>query len=380
MNTLPRDAKILLVTEPSGGGSGRHVVDLARELSHRGLRVHVAYSPTRAEKRFEEELRSSDLAKVFALPMQRQVGPWDFADALRLRRLIAEEGPYDVVHAHSSKAGALARAVTSPRSLRIYTPHAFRTMDPAIGRKGSLVYGSIETLLARVLTDGVIAVSREEYDHALALGIPKSKLFLVLNGVAGWPPIDRAAVRRDLEIPPDAIVVGFVGRMSDQKNPLRFVEALRIAHARDPRIVGVMIGDGELFPEVTRTAPPHVRLLGSRDARRYLEAFDLFAMTSNYEAMPYVLIEALFAGLPIVATRVGGTAATVRAGENGALVPIDASPRDFADALLPFVDADRLAAQSAASRRLAEGFTTAKMAQETVAVYDACLRRKIGGA
>jgi glycosyltransferase involved in cell wall biosynthesis len=366
--------RILLVTEPSGGGSGRHVIDLARELTVLGHEVAVVYSPTRAEPMFVRELRSLAFFAVEALPMRRAVGPWDVGAALALRRIIDRLGPFDVIHGHSSKAGALARLVAPPGAARVYTPHAFRTMDPTTGRLSRLVYGGVEALLGRLVSDAVIAVSPEEAEHARALGIPESKVHTVINGLTPAPVVDREAARAALGLKPADIAAGFVGRLCAQKDPVRFAEAIRLAHARDPRIRGVVLGDGELKAETLAAGGEALTVHSGLNAREYLPAFDLFVMTSRYEAMPYVLLEALQAGLPIVSTKVGGTSVAVADGENGVLLDLDASPGGIAEVIIAQAPADRRAAFSAVSRAKGAGLTASDMAGATVAACRQAIR------
>lgn len=154
--------RVLLVTEPSGGGSGRHVIDLARELGELSHKVAVVYSPTRAEPTFVRELERLSLFAVEALPMRRAVGPWDISAARTLQEIIDRLGPFDVIHGHSSKAGALVRLVAPRGAARVYTPHAFRTMDPSTGTLARRVYGAAESILGRFVSDAIIAVSPEE--------------------------------------------------------------------------------------------------------------------------------------------------------------------------------------------------------------------------
>lgn len=314
---------------------------------------------------FVRELESLSLLAVEALPMRRAVGPWDIAAARALRRIIDRLGPFDVIHGHSSKAGALARLVAPRGAARVYTPHAFRTMDPTTGRLSRLVYGGVETLLGRFVSDAVIAVSPEEAEHARALGIPASKVHTVINGLTPAPDVDREAARAALGLRPGDIAAGFVGRLCAQKDPVRFAEAIRLAHARDPRIRGVVLGDGELKAETLSAGGEALTIHSGLNAREYLPAFDLFVMTSRYEAMPYVLLEALQAGLPIVSTKVGGTSVAVADGENGVLLDIDVSAAAIAEVILAEAVADRRAAFGAASRLRGAGLTASAMAVAT---------------
>lgn len=318
---------------------------------------------------FVRELEHLSLSAIEALPMRRAVGPWDLRAARDLRSIIARLGPFDVVHGHSSKAGALARLVAPDGVARIYTPHAFRTMDPANGRLVRLVYGGIEMLLGRFASDAVIAVSPEEAVHARALGIPASKVCTILNGLTPSPHIDRPAARAALGLTPADIAVGFVGRLCAQKDPLRFAEAIRLAHSHDPHIRGIVLGDGELKSATLDEGGDALAVYSGLNAREYLPAFDLFVMTSRYEAMPYVLLEALQAGLPIIATAVGGTSVTVADGDNGVLLDVDASGTQIADTILAHRAPACRAALGAASHARGAELTATDMAAATVAAY-----------
>lgn len=366
--------RVLLLTEPSGGGSGRHVVDLARELAALGHQVSVIHSPLRAEPRFLREIAAIPLKALETTPMPRAVGPWDIDAAITLRRMIDRLGPFDIVHAHSSKAGALARLI-GLRAAIIYTPHAFRTMDPTMGRPGRLVYGGIETLLAVLATRALIAVAPEEAAHARALGVAKWKIHTIVNGLTPAPKVDRPAARAELGLAPGDLAVGFVGRLCDQKDPVRFAAAIRIANSRDARMRGVILGDGELDAAVRAAGGDAVTVLSGLNAVEYLPALDLFAMTSRYEAMPYVLLEALQASLPIVSTQVGGASVALRDGQNGRLLPVDAPPDVIAEAVAACLESTRRAAMAQVSANMARTLTARAMAEATVAVYRKSLRR-----
>lgn len=369
IKSLRSALRVLLVIEPSGGGSGRHVIDLARELAALHHEVVVVYSPIRAEPMFVRELQGLSLVAVEALPMRRAVGLWDIGAARALRRVIDRLGPFDVIHGHSSKAGALVRLVAPRGSARVYTPHAFRTMDPATGNWDRILFGGVETLLASLVSDAVIAVSPEEAEHAQSLGIPANKLHLIINGLAPAPVVDREAARDVLGLKRGDIAVGFVGRLCAQKDPVRFAEAIRLAHARNPRLRGIVLGDGELKGATLASGGNALTVHSGLNAREYLPAFDLLVMTSRYEAMPYVLLEALQAGLPILSTAVGGTSVAVVEGENGALLSLDAAGTEIADFILSHAHSDRLAALGAASRVKGARLTASKMARETLSVY-----------
>ncbi|MCF3639497.1 glycosyltransferase family 4 protein [Rhizobium sp. TRM95111] len=374
--------RLLQVLEPSGGGSGRHFLDLCRGLTGRGHQVHAVYSPVRAEQSFLDELMAIGLAAVHAVPMARAPGPSDFAAHAALARLARQHGPFDVIHGHSSKAGALTRLRLPGRHVpRIYTPHAFRTMDPTLSRVGHIVYGGIERFLARFLTDQIICVSADEYAHARGLSMPRNRLSIVVNGVTPPPTGSRHALRERLGIPDDALVFGFVGRLSHQKAPERLVRAFSLAAAKLPQAYLLMVGRGELEAmvrgEIARSAAPdRIRLTGEVPGPLAMDAIDAVVLPSRYEAMSYVMLEAAAAGKPLILTEVGGAATVLKDGRNGVLVANVDDPRQLAAGMLRVSDAARLARYTEAALAQSGDFGIARMVLETEAVYRSVLRER----
>ncbi|WP_426022818.1 glycosyltransferase family 4 protein [Brevundimonas sp. PWP3-1b1] len=365
--------RILLVIEPSGGGSGRHVADLAQALIQAGHDVSLIYSPLRADSVFQDAVAALSLKALERLPMRRGVGPWDIGALSALNRLIARLGPFEVIHGHSAKAGALVRLAKAPGAARLYTPHALPMMGPL--RPATMLAGAAEWLLAWKTHSAIIAVSQEEAACAHRWGLPDSRLHVVPNGLAAWPSSDRQAARHGLGLPDDARIIGFVGRLCAQKDPVRFARAVRLAQAKDPRVVGVMIGDGDLAPAVRTAGGDAVRLLGARDAGPLMAGFDLFAMTSRYEAGSYAMIEAAALGLPIVTTDVGGVAALIDAGARIDRLPLDATPERLAEALLA-----ALHHPAVTSPLKNDSLSAARMAAQTLRVYrHAFVLRRLGG-
>lgn len=375
IRTSIKRLSMLQVLEPSGGGSGRHFLDLCRAMQHRGHSVTAVYSPVRAEAAFVSELEGIGLDNVIPLAMRRAPGPWDVTAWWHLRKIAARHGSFDLIHGHSSKAGALTRLRLPGRHTPVlYTPHAFRTMDPTLGSKGRLIYGGIERLLGDWLTDRMICVSRDEYNHAISLGIPEARLGIVVNGVNAPPISQRAAIRKHYGIPQDALLFGFVGRMTRQKAPERLVEAFaRIAQGL-PQAHLLMIGVGELETTVTdmiRTAglENRARLDGSVPGVAAIDAFDVVVMPSRYEAMSYVMLEAAAAGKPLLLADVGGARTVLEPGKNGYIVPNTDDPRELAAAMARFADPKLLASLAAEARRRKDRYTLASMADATEAIY-----------
>jgi glycosyltransferase involved in cell wall biosynthesis len=290
---------------------------------------------------------------------------------------MAGAGPFDIIHGHSSKAGALARLRLPGRHVpRIYTPHAFRTMDPGLGAVGRKVYGSIEKLLARSFTDRLICVSADEYAHARALGMPRDRLTIVVNGVETPPTDRRDAIRAAHGIPADALVFGFVGRLCHQKAPERLVSAFQRLAGQVPNAHLLMIGSGETAGAVRRQvdASAHfnrMHLTAGLTGPQTMAAIDVLVMPSRYEAMSYVMLEAAAAGKPLILTDVGGASTVLTDGQNGVLVENDDDPQHLAHAMLRLADPARLARHTAAAIARSRDYSLERMIGETEAIYRA---------
>jgi len=369
--------RILLALETSGGGSGRHVLDLAAGLSAHGQDVTVVWSPDRAEAHFVEKLEALNGVASHPLSMRRALGLHDLRSLRDLAAFVRSAGPFDILHGHSSKAGALVRLL--PRNLpgaRIYTPHAFRTLDPALSGPARIFYGQLERLLA-LRADRLIAVSKAEEMHARSLGLGAKRVRLVMNGIPPGYALPRAEARARLRLASEEIAVGLVGRLDLQKDPIRFVRAAKHAQSLQPRLRAFVAGDGPLREAAeaeARSTAADVTFLGWRDSREIMAGLDLFCMTSRYEAMPYTLLEALHAGVPIVSTQVGGTDETVGRGVTGEVLPADASAQSIGHAIAELArDRPRRRNYSTASKSLARQRTTDRMVEQTIETYHEAL-------
>lgn len=378
--------RICLVIESGGGGAGRHVLDLARELPLRGHAVAVIYSAVRAEARFTDELLSLPVTPV-EVAMTRNPGPRDLVAACRLAKALREHGPFDIVHCHSSKAGALVRLVPTGAAARVYTPHAFRALDPEASALSRSAVTVIEQMLGRARTDALIAVSQGELTFAREQRIAPGRCHLIRNGVIHPRSVDRAAVRRELRLSEAHFVVGFVGRLSYQKAPERFVEAMvQVMHARDD-VHAVVIGQGSHESMVARAVDrsglaDRFRLLGGADAQNYIGAFDVLMMTSRYEGLSYVMLESLAAGVPIISTDVAGAHdVIVENGREGLIVDGGEDLVDnLAEAALGMArDRERLGRMQEAARARGAVLNGQRMIDEIEALYRRTAAEKRSG-
>jgi len=340
--------RVLLLIEASGSGAGRHVLDLADGLAQSGHEVHLLYSPLRIEDAFLQRIRELDGA-IYSkdIAMRRSISPWhDMRSYTRVVEYTRKFGPFDIVHGHSSKAGALARLIKifGARSAKIvYTPHAFITLSPGLSGLKRMAYSAIERFLGRRFSDAVIAVSHQEAEHAVELGLPASRVHTIANGVGPAKDVlkHRGEQRQALNIASDDVVIGFSGRLDYQKAPEVLLEAyLALGTGVDTHLV--FLGEGPERQKLEGIAGAHhitgaIHIVGYHAmAQEFLSAFDIFVLPSRYEGLPYTLLEAMATGLPVVATAVGGNCELVREGVNGFLVPPD-SAEDLKKALYSLV-------------------------------------------
>lgn len=370
----PAAKKILLILESTGAGVGRHVIDLARALDRADCEVHLIYSGLRMEAGFRGELARLERVYTRRIDMRRAPSPGDILAVLKIRSYLTRYGPFDVIHGHSSKGGALARlaAIGYPGSC-VYTPHAFRTMDPLLHPAARWLYKAIERGLG-TLTSTIIVVSEDEKRHAIELGLPEELLQVVPNGIDAGSLGSRDAARRELHLDADEVCIGFVGRLAPQKAPETLVEAFAgIAH-RFANARLAILGDGPqsaTLHEQAERLGVHERILWVKDMTgpEVMPAFDIFVMPSRYEGFPYVLLEAAVAELPIIATPVGGTSAVLRESTNGFYTPVERPDRLELALSRLLKDPALRRKMGQASGIIGRSFTIDTMVERTLQVY-----------
>lgn len=297
--------RIAHVVEATFAGVGRHVLDLAGEQARRGHEVHVFYSPARESSFFATERQQQTAVTWHPMQLARGAALRDITAVRRIRRAVRSLG-LDVVHGHSTKGGMVARMVGGG-TVVLYTPNAVYSMNPHLRPVVRRAVSLIEVALSK-RTDGIIAVSPEEQQHIVEIGIDPQKVRLVPNGIADWVETDEQSLRDELGLEADVKIVGFVGRLDHQKAPDVLVSVYAEVALLDDKAHFVVVGGGPLEDEVAErvSSIPELRrrchLTGERPGRWALASFDVFVLPSRYEGFPYVLIEAVHAGLPVVTT------------------------------------------------------------------------------
>lgn len=313
------DVVVLHVMEALEGGTARHLADLVRHAQ--GVRHHVVVPAERSAGVTDRDAAPAMAAAgavVHHLPMSRT--PWAPGNARAAAGLVRLRGRVqpDVVHAHSSIGGALARLIPWGAPL-VYTPHALTD-----GR----AYLAFERLLGR-RTDHLIAVSSSEGELVVHLGlVPRTRVEVIPNGIDLEPPApDGRNLRTLIGVPAGVPLLGTVARLIPQKAPAWFVGACAELARRRPDAHFVLIGSGPLQAELDRDVRRHGledhfhQLAHLAAASRVLDQLDVVALLSRFEGGPYLPLEAMRAGTPVVVTDVVGNRDVVEDGVSGHVVP-----------------------------------------------------------
>lgn len=351
----------------------RHVMDLSREMHAQGHEVDIAYSSLRFEPAFKDRflaLKDEGIG-MYEIPMRQEPHPSDRFCVRELRAKIKAQR-YDVVQGHSTKSGLVARLAAKKLGCKVFfTPHGLYTQTPGTSKKKALVYGVLERYLAR-FTDKIILLSESELAHARELGLPASKLVRGTNGIAEPAWESRDACRARYRLGADDYVIGWIGRFAFPKSPETAIRTMALVIQQLPNAKLLMAGEGVDLEACKALAcdlgvKENVVFTGPVKVAEFFPACDVEFLSSLSEALPYALLEALFAGLPIVATRVGGTKETITQATNGY---VGDTEQELADALVKLgKDATLRESMGAASHARSSDFTIKSMVDWHLNLY-----------
>ncbi len=303
---------VALVLASSTGGVGRHVLSLVRGLADAGSPVLVC-GPAATDQLFGFTAAGATFVPV---EIPAAPGPQD-AGAIRTLRRALDAAGADVVHAHGLRAGFVA-VLARPRVPVVVTLHNAVLARGLRGHASNLV----ERVVARS-ADVVLGASGDLVERARALGAQDARPGPVAAPAAAPPRRSRAAVRAEFGIPARTPLVLSVGRLHPQKRYDLLVDAAARWRSLDPAPVVVIAGSGPSYMALAQRASAlraPVTLLGHRgDVPDLLAGADLAVVTSDWEARQLFAQEALRAGVPLVATAVGGLPGLV--GDAARLIP-----------------------------------------------------------
>lgn len=325
--------RIVMIVESMLGGIRQHVCDIVKSLDRQEYEIFVIYSDRRADDTFK---RDKDQLKNYANfilcnSMQRSLGMKDFIAYKEIVGLFKKINP-DIVHCHSSKAGIVGRlaAKRCKVPLIIYTPNAYAFQSPNTSMLKRHIYVFAEKMLSKYATSVTINVSKGEMKLAQRYKIDRPEKFqLIYNGIPELELKEKQQIRKELGLNENIFYVGVTARCALQKDPFTFLEIAKETVNRNSNIEFVYIGDGDLQEKMLQWIKDHrleskIHMLGFRtDAALIVGAFDLYLSTALYEGLPYSMIEAMRAGVPIIATDTVGNNELVFDSINGRLFSIE---------------------------------------------------------
>lgn len=268
---------------------------------------------------------------IYIVNMTREIRlKQDIKATLQIRKLLKKIKP-DILYLHSSKAGAYGRiAMLFNRKVKIlYNAHGwYFNADMSTKKKKVIIL--IEKILA-LRANKIINISKSEYNSALKYKIaPERKMCVIENGIdfTKFEGCDkyREETRKKYNIGDNEIVIGVVGRLSEQKDPMTTIKAFNEVYKENKNVRLMYVGSGELENEVMEYAKENnlqhlVTITGwVNDTEKYIPAFDIAILPSKWEGFGLAIIEYMACKKPIVASNVGGIADIIKDNENGFLI------------------------------------------------------------
>jgi glycosyltransferase involved in cell wall biosynthesis len=324
---------VRIIARLNVGGPARHVVWLTKALQNEEFEsVLMTGTVPPGEEDMSYFAAAHEVEPVFIPEMSRELSAKDVISLWKVYRFLRREKP-DIVHTHTAKAGTIGRVagffyrwltpkalIGQPRPVRFVHTYHGHVFHSYYGKRKTKFFLFIEKALARLATDKIITISRQQYEEIHnEFGVGKTKQFAVvplgidLSPFAEWRA-KRNILREEIGAGADEILIGLVGRLTEIKNHSLF---LQIAQSYKenldfPRLKFVIIGDGHLREKLEKEAEKYnikdiVTFLGNRsDADVFYPALDIVALTSLNEGTPLSLIEAMANARPCISTAVGG--------------------------------------------------------------------------
>lgn len=390
---MNRTKVLICITKSDWGGAQKYVADIARYVAaqpHFDVAVVVGRHERGGEDVFRACLKNAGIRTINLPDSGRDISLVRDIRTLRaLVRIFTQEQP-DVVHLNSTKMGGLgavaARIACLPGIRRmqarvptyIYTIHGLPFLEDRSGWARMLI--RVATYITALLVTRVITISHAEAAHISSWPGVGEKVVTIYNGIDASLLLSRdearAALARKCDIDcTGKVVIGSIAELTHNKGHSYLLEALARLHRAGAEFVFINFGGGELARALdarTRELMLHERVHWFGfvpDAYYYLRALDMFVLPSVKEGMPFTLLEAGLAGLPVVATDVGGVSEIIT-DDTGILVP----PRDpvaLAHALTTLIESQSIRTElgTALQHRVSTTFTQEEMLEKTITLY-----------
>lgn len=356
-SSIMKKMKILyLITQSDLGGAQKYVLELSRALK-KEFDIKVAAGKTTGE--LFHELEKENISYFPLKHLKRLPNPLGALFAcLEIRRLIKKEKP-DILHLNSTTAGFFGSlAARGLKTKVVYTVHGWAFLEPGVLKK--IVFYLFEKTTA-FLKDKFIVLSQYDKNIALKRNIAKeNRLSVINNGIPQISFLSKEEAKKKLNISSQEPVVGVIANAYKTKGLSCLLKAYPQA---------VIIGDGPEKSKLQEQFPRALFLGKINYAAQYLKAFDIFCLPSLKEGFPFALLEAMQAGLPIIATKVGAILEIIENEKEGLLVEPKNSIalKEKIDYLLQNPEKAKTMAQNAFVK--AGQYTREKMVEKTKNLY-----------
>jgi glycosyltransferase involved in cell wall biosynthesis len=325
---------VRIIARLNVGGPARHVVFLTEALQDQEFQTKlIAGRVPDGEEDMSFFAAEHGIEPYYIPEMSREISPKDIVSVMKIFGQIRREKP-DIIHTHTAKAGTLGRSaaflyrwlswgtlIGRPRRIKVVHTFHGHVFHSYYGRAKTALFLAIEKLLARLATERIVVISPKQFEEISGdfrvAPIEKFKLIplgIDLNDFDSAENL-RECFRKDVGMPPNGLLVTFVGRLTEIKNIPLLLDAIALYKAVDgkkPDLGFVIVGDGHQRSELEARAAALqildlVTFIGNRrDAPRFYAGSDIVVLTSLNEGTPLSLIEAMAAGRPVISTGVGG--------------------------------------------------------------------------
>lgn len=325
-----RKIRILFILEATIGGTYKHLLLLLRNISREDFDISVVLSPTRNATCYADAASLSDLGvHCYFVPMSRKISLIeDFSALFNVCKLLKKK-KFDIIHAHSSKAGIIGRiaGLFYKTKCLIYTPHCFYFQSKHGVQR--YFFKKLEQL-AGYATDYIVSVSPSERRLTLNENIiSEKKVVLIENSVPlAQAPNNLDCLRTQYNIDPKCKIVAGIGRITEQKDWRMFVKVASEVLKKNEDVFFVIAGSGEDEGAIAKDIYEYhigskVILIGHKNNIDELYSIaSVILNTSLWEGLCYVILEAMVFKIPVVATNIPGNYDLIQHGRNGFLFDV----------------------------------------------------------
>lgn len=386
---MKKPSLLFIITQGQWGGAQRSVFDLATHLREE-FNVTVAVGDPQAPQDLQEKLRSEGIPII---QLQHLVRPLSFLNdfkALREIQHLYQTLKPDIVHLHSSKAGvigALAVQANETKPKIVYTVHGWVFLEPLGAIKKSL-YTFLESFSSQKKHSIICLSKNDEQIGIQKLHIPREKLTVIPNGIDIPPFFSREEARKKIlpQLSEIDFVIGCIANFYKTKGHDILLEAFTQFQKNKQNVHLALVGDGPERKNIERIIEQKnlthtVHLIGhKKNSAEYLKAFDVFTLASVKEGMPYTILEAMSAQVPVISTNVGGISEIITDQHTGLLLRPHSSG-DLAQKFeFAFSEPEKMKAFAQNAFNEKEKFSLQNMVTETKNLYLSLLTSAEGRA